>query len=40
MDKVLFWVMVAVAGVLGVFASKVIAGQTNSEGLRSFAEKL
>lgn len=40
MDKILFWLMVAVAGVLGVFATKVIAGQTSSQGLRDFAEKL
>lgn len=40
MDKILFWVMVALAGVLGVFATKAIAGQTSSQGLRSFAEKL
>lgn len=40
MEKILFWVMVALAGVLGVFATKAIAGQTSSEGLRSFAEKL
>ncbi len=40
MDKLMFWVMVAIAGVLGVFATKAIAGQTSSEGLRSFAEKL
>lgn len=40
MDKILFWVMVAIAGVIGVFATKAIAGQTSSEGLRSFAEKL
>lgn len=40
MDKILFWVMVAIAGVLGVFATKAIAGQTSSEGFRSFAEKL
>lgn len=40
MDKVMFWIMVGVAGVLGVFVTKAIAAQTNSEGLRSFAEKL
>jgi hypothetical protein len=36
----MFWLMVAIAGVLGVFATKLIAAQTSSEGLRSFAEKL
>ena len=40
MDKILFWVMVGIAGVLGVFVTKAVAGQTSSEGLRSFAEKL
>lgn len=37
MDKLMFWVMVALAGVLGVFAVKALAAQTNIQGLRAFA---
>lgn len=40
MDKVLFWVMVAFAGVLGVYATKLIAAQTKIAGLQKFAETL
>lgn len=40
MDKIMFWVMVAIAGVLGVYATKFIAAQTNIQGLRTFAANL
>lgn len=40
MDKFLFWVMVALAGAVGVFAIKAVASQTNVEGLRAFANAL
>lgn len=40
MDKLMFWVMVALAGVIGVFAVKFIAGQTNIQGLRAFAASI
>jgi hypothetical protein len=36
----MFWVMVAVAGVLGVFAVKFIAAQTQIAGLKTFADTL
>lgn len=40
MDKVMFWVMVALAGVLGVFAVKFAASQTQITGLKTFADTL
>lgn len=40
MDKGLFWITVALVGVLGVWATKFIAAQTNVQGLRSFAGQL
>lgn len=40
MDKVMFWVMVAIAGVLGVAAIKFIAAQTPITGLKTFADSL
>lgn len=40
MDKILFWLMVAIAGVLGVYGTKFLAAQTNIQGLRAFAANL
>ncbi len=39
-DKIMFWMMVALAGVIGVFTVKFIAAQTNIQGLRDFASTL
>lgn len=40
MDKLMFWLMVALAGVLGVYGTKFVAAQTNIQGLRAFASNL
>lgn len=40
MDKLVFWGMVAVAGVLGVWGVKFLAAQTQVTGLRAFASQL
>jgi len=36
----MFWVTVALVGVLGVYGVKFAAAQTNIQGLRSFAQAL
>lgn len=38
MDKIGFWVMVVVAAILGIYVFKMLASQSNIDGLKSFAE--
>jgi hypothetical protein len=37
MGKVTFWVMVAVAAIIGIYVFKLIAAASNVEGLKNFA---
>ncbi len=38
MDKIGFWIMVVVAAIVGIYVFKMLASQSNIDGLKSFAE--
>ena len=40
MDKIGFWLMVGVASVIFIYVFKLVASQTNSQGLKDFAQAI
>jgi hypothetical protein len=40
MQKVSFWLMVVAVAIGGIYVFKLVAAQTNVEGLKSFAEAI
>lgn len=40
MAKLTFWVMVAVVAIIGIYLFKLVASQTNIDGLKQFAESI
>lgn len=40
MGKLTFWVMVAVVAMIGIYVFKLVASQTNVQGLKDFAQAL
>lgn len=38
MDKIMFWIMVVAVAIGGIYVFKLVASQSNIEGLKNFAQ--